>query len=667
MNIHSIFSYCIMASEGGTKKLPKLDMVPASIIRKFYISYIHETFLKLKEKWFAYFAAMGATDSDSDDSIIPEVSTPRSQSSQCKVSAKSEESAESLPRISQLTFYQTMVVTTLGLGPLWRFPMLAYATKGGAFFILYALLTLICGYSLYFMELVVGQCTPKNLLSVFYRLPLLEGLGGSIALYGYIMATYYSQVVGIGIHYFVSSFSNTVPWSICPDYPINESSFCRHYYEGLQPTFLEVKCINATHSINKTKFCEDEEYKLKMERQCCLEEPYCRYMNNNTVCRDFDPPSLFHWRLHFSDSGSPVEGEFSMTDFNLKRLAALFGAWVLIFVLVSFRLRVSAMALMIPCLLMLIMLVLLIPVAVQVKEGWNGMRKLLDIQISDFYDKMTWIMALEQACYSLGLGMGLLTYLGSASRSKSPCHIQPLPAVFIGIIFSVVSLLVIFAGMENLFHEAENGFTYNSNSLISVPFVAYSTIIKNIKLASVYSCAFFFLFVVVTAFSVSCVLRAATSSLYDCHFLSFWGKHVVRFVSILLSFLASVPMAYRNGLVLWNAIDRYPVGIGLLCIISLEIIVLILSGINGLIKHVCFLLGTKIGYYHLIIINLSPVGFLILLYYQFRTLLCVKLTRELMIAFGLSIAVLVPLLLVMIVNIVKYSIKRNPVGMLRQK
>ena len=61
-----------------------------------------------------------------------------------------------------LTFNDSCIAMSVGLGNVWRFPYTAYKNGGGAFLIPYLVVLLFIGSPLYFMELAVGQFSSKS-------------------------------------------------------------------------------------------------------------------------------------------------------------------------------------------------------------------------------------------------------------------------------------------------------------------------------------------------------------------------------------------------------------------------------------------------------------------------------------------------------------------------
>ncbi|KAK1901292.1 Sodium-dependent neutral amino acid transporter SLC6A17 [Dissostichus eleginoides] len=96
---------------------------------------------------------------------------------------------------SKLQYILAQVGFSVGLGNVWRFPYLCQKNGGGAYLVPYAILLLIIGIPLFFLELAVGQKIRRGSIGVWnYVCPSLGGIGMSSLM----------------------SFQYPLPWSECP-------------------------------------------------------------------------------------------------------------------------------------------------------------------------------------------------------------------------------------------------------------------------------------------------------------------------------------------------------------------------------------------------------------------------------------------------------------------
>lgn len=102
--------------------------------------------------------------------------------------------------------------SAVGLGNIWRFPYLAGENGGGAFLILYLLITFTIGISVLFAELVIGKVGDRNPIGAF------RALGGgpwTIAAYfgacaAFLVLSFYSVVGGWTLAYIGKALTGTL-------------------------------------------------------------------------------------------------------------------------------------------------------------------------------------------------------------------------------------------------------------------------------------------------------------------------------------------------------------------------------------------------------------------------------------------------------------------------
>ena len=63
----------------------------------------------------------------------------------------------------------------MGLGGIWRFPLVAYENGGGAFFIPYLIVAVLVAQPLYFMEMALGQFASGGCVKVWRAVPVFKG------------------------------------------------------------------------------------------------------------------------------------------------------------------------------------------------------------------------------------------------------------------------------------------------------------------------------------------------------------------------------------------------------------------------------------------------------------------------------------------------------------
>ena len=76
---------------------------------------------------------------------------------------------------SKMEYFLTVIGYAIGVGNVWRFPYLCYRSGGGAFFIPYFLMLVLCGIPLFFMETSLGQFSSSSCITIYKICPLFKG------------------------------------------------------------------------------------------------------------------------------------------------------------------------------------------------------------------------------------------------------------------------------------------------------------------------------------------------------------------------------------------------------------------------------------------------------------------------------------------------------------
>ena len=114
----------------------------------------------------------------------------------------------------RFSFVMAAIGSAIGLGNVWRFPAVAYANGGGAFFIPYFVALLTAGIPLLILEFAVGQMMQKSAPGSLKNLNKhFEWVGWFALLVGTVIAIYYAVIMAYSWNYLAFSFSMDMPWS----------------------------------------------------------------------------------------------------------------------------------------------------------------------------------------------------------------------------------------------------------------------------------------------------------------------------------------------------------------------------------------------------------------------------------------------------------------------
>ncbi|HEY4543227.1 MAG TPA: sodium-dependent transporter, partial [Tissierellaceae bacterium] len=94
--------------------------------------------------------------------------------------------------------------SAVGLGNIWRFPYIVGQYGGGAFLIIYLIITAIIGIPLMTSELIIGRTGGKDAIGSFKKLDpdkpwYISGVLGVLT--AFLILAYYGVVAGWTLHY----------------------------------------------------------------------------------------------------------------------------------------------------------------------------------------------------------------------------------------------------------------------------------------------------------------------------------------------------------------------------------------------------------------------------------------------------------------------------------
>ncbi|WP_257349548.1 sodium-dependent transporter [Pseudalkalibacillus decolorationis] len=105
-------------------------------------------------------------------------------------------------------FVLAAVGSAVGLGNIWRFPYVAYENGGGAFFLPYLFALLTAGIPILIMEFTLGHKYRGSAPLSFFRMnKKMEWVGWWQVAVAFVIATYYSVIIGWALSYTIFSFS----------------------------------------------------------------------------------------------------------------------------------------------------------------------------------------------------------------------------------------------------------------------------------------------------------------------------------------------------------------------------------------------------------------------------------------------------------------------------
>lgn len=469
---------------------------------------------------------------------------------------------------------------TLGLGPFWRFPIVAYAQGGGSYVVAYTIIFLLVGYPLAFLEIALGQSTRRRASKVFQLCAAFEGLPIAMAIYSLLIPVLYSVLFSYTLFYFYHSFSDVLIWNDC-------------------------ELMNVT-----------------------LKQHICRNFDDTDKCSNctyITPQELF-WTFKLLGGYKEESERTTLDGLNLPLFACLLMSWLITSIFVFEKVRkysIKAEYWFAPFLILLMAILLIASIYVAKTSGLeNSMRGITDFFVPDmriFHDLHIWREATQQVFFSLGIGTGPLITVGSLCHFKSPVHVDSAIICAISLFYTFASGILFFlaaglaqntVGGDSVLAEQVN--IYGSGLF----FIAYPNMFSRLPLPQIWG-AFFFLIVV--AIGTRAVLGTidTTSSVIGVFLPKKWDFRyksiTITYTVILTSFLLALLCITKRDLFVFYTLYVYP-GATILPVLALveSVSVIWIYGVTRFSGDVEYMLGYKPNVFYRTIWLLIP-GYLIIM------------------------------------------------------
>ncbi|XP_065312184.2 sodium-dependent proline transporter-like isoform X3 [Dermacentor albipictus] len=121
-----------------------------------------------------------------------------------------------LGRSSNWDYVHRCVAMVMGMGSLWRFPMLAYEQGRGAFLICYLIMTFLLAMPLCQIEIALAQFSGSSIKALWKCMPLGRGIGVAGCFCAALVSVYQALVVAYAATYLGDSvLYPQLPWTAC--------------------------------------------------------------------------------------------------------------------------------------------------------------------------------------------------------------------------------------------------------------------------------------------------------------------------------------------------------------------------------------------------------------------------------------------------------------------
>jgi len=471
-------------------------------------------------------------------------------------------------------FLMACLSYAVGLGTLWRFPYLVYRHGGGAFLIPYTIMNIIAGIPLFLMEMAIGQFSSSGVVKVWRLSPLFKGIGYAMVCVSAILAPYYNLIIAWSLVYLFSSFTTTLPWASCD----NEwnSVNCSHLHQERMDEEREncIKNYNGTFKSGNCLYYDGNETVTTTLYNVTLESPGDEYFHRGVL--------------------DITEGLHVMDGLRWKLVLALFGAWLITFLVISKGIQSSGKVAYFTAMFPYLVLFILLIRGCTLEGHWLGLEFYLKPNWAKLMDPQVWGDAAVQVTFSLSCGFGGVLTLASYNKFKNNCIkdtwficvVTYLTAIFSGfVIFSVLGFMA-FKLNKPIEEVASQG--------AGLAFIIYPEAIAAMPVAPLWSILFFTMILTLGVGSQIAIVTTVISTIVDSSPLLLNRRLQCTAALCIFAFLIGLPLCSGAGMYILQLLDNYVATWSIVIICILECLVItFVYGPDRLMNDIAVMTGTR--------------------------------------------------------------------------
>ncbi|XP_027306008.1 inactive sodium-dependent neutral amino acid transporter B(0)AT3 isoform X1 [Anas platyrhynchos] len=297
---------------------------------------------------------------------------------------------------NKLQYILSCIGFAVGLGNVWRFPYLCQIHGGGAFLIPYFIALIFEGIPLLHLELALGQCLRKGSISAWSAIsPYLGGVGVGSWMVSVLVSLYYNTVLTWVMWYFINSFQEPLPWSVCP---LNENR-----------TGLNEECYEST-AVN-----------------------YFWYRKTLNITPDITESGTLQWWL----------------------VLCLAACWAIVYLCTIRGIETTGKAIYVTAIFPYLVLTIFLIHGLTLPGATEGLAYLFTPDLKVLKNPRVWLDAATQIFFSLSLAFGGLIAFSSYNPPKNDCEKD---AVTVAIVNSLTSLYASIPVFSVLGFKATTGY-----------------------------------------------------------------------------------------------------------------------------------------------------------------------------------------------------------------
>ncbi|XP_038630622.1 sodium- and chloride-dependent neutral and basic amino acid transporter B(0+)-like [Scyliorhinus canicula] len=476
---------------------------------------------------------------------------------------------------SKSEYLLSVIGSAVGLGNVWRFPYLAYKNGGGAFLIPYTLMLALIGMPMFFLESSFGQFASLGPVAVWKAVPMFQGVGITMVLFGAIDDISYTCILAYSLYYLFASFQNPLPWADCFSWWGADETCSRTPKDPLCNLTLDngySEIVNATW--------------LYVNNETCP--------NGSEIYVPHQGPSEQYWDEVVLRRTSSID-ETGEIVWYLALCLLL--AWLMVGAALSKGIKSSGKVVYFTATFPYVVLIILLIRGLTLEGAYKGIEFYIGSQsvFSKLADAEVWKDAAIQIFYSISISWGGLITLSSYNKFHNNCFTDTIVVCVVNCATSVLAGFSIFSFLGYMAHVQDKPVSEVAQSGFGLVFIVYPEALAQLPWASFWSILFFLMLLTLGLDTMFANIETIFTILLDQYPKFLQSKRLYLTLAVcLLFYFIGLECVTQAGIYWVKLLDHFSAGWGILVAALLEVIgISWIYGVNRFINNIEMMIGKK--------------------------------------------------------------------------
>ncbi|GAB1608052.1 sodium- and chloride-dependent glycine transporter 2-like [Argonauta hians] len=453
-----------------------------------------------------------------------------------------------------------------------------------AFLIPYAIMLVIAGLPLFFLELSFGQFSSLGPVTIWKVAPIFKGVGFGMALISLMVSIYYNVIIMYSVYYMLVSFvslDGDVPWGSCDN------------------KWNTAKCLKVAPDYSSMNETEKLSTILNFTDRACLGSNY-QSLSFDNIKKNYTSCAI-NSTLPAQEYWDNVMLQINKTDYIgdlgsvlLKNILTLLVTWLIIYLCLRGGVKSSGKVVYFTATFPYLMLIILLVRGLTLEGYYDGILFYIVPKWEKLADIKVWSRAATQIFYSLGPAFGSLITMASYNKFNNNCYRDAIVVALINCGTSVFGGFVVFSMIGHMSYVANIPVDKIQIGGAGLVFIAYPEGLSRMPVAPLWNFLFFFMVFTLGLDSQFAMMECVISSIVDefpRHLRK--RKGLVTASCCIVAFLLGIPCVTQGGMYVLTLMDNYTASYGLLAVCLVELIAI--NWVYGF-KNFCLDIEMMVGF-----------------------------------------------------------------------